>query len=216
MTAIAPSRAVDTPSSFPAAITQDLSLIGTRLELIGTNIIPHRRRRECLKANRGSGLRPRAEQAGAISAPVCTRGRPGESERARAETRSQAPELNAGFGPISMAWGVGPPPRGALCHGSALLGQPTQRDRQSQCGGSAERQRLPGAESALADYPTHESLVCTSKNTSGFSLVALVRLLFSCGSHNVHTTRAPAARRQGQCQVLHDGLAQRRESVNAK
>ena len=33
--------------------------------------------------------------------------------------------------------------------------------------------RFPSAENPLADYPTHESLVYTSKNTSGFSLVQL-------------------------------------------
>ena len=36
-----------------------------------------------------------------------------------------------------------------------------------------EAQRLPGPENTLADYPTHKSLVYTSKNTSGFSLVQL-------------------------------------------
>ena len=36
-----------------------------------------------------------------------------------------------------------------------------------------EAQRLPGPENTLADYPTHESLVYTSKNTSGFSVVQL-------------------------------------------
>ena len=61
--------------------------------------------------------------------------------------------------------------------------------------------RFPSAENPLADYPTHESLVYTSKNTSGFSLVQL-RLMCT------QRPRAPAARRQGQCQVLHDGLAQ--------